>query len=97
MELWKRTYKCEKCDNELDRVRDLLKQGVDVNVKDRNGKTALMEATRHGHADVVRLLLDKGSDVNAKDNEGRSPLDLATAGDYTEIVELLQKHIAGRE
>lgn len=46
----------------LDKVKQLLDQGVDVNTRDGYGRTALMEASREGHAALVSLLLARGAD-----------------------------------
>ena len=35
---------------------------------DQSGRTAVMEASLHGHANVVRMLMDSGANVNATDN-----------------------------
>src|SRR4030042_2013853 len=43
----------------------LIEHGVDVNLKDNDGMTALMWAAREGHTDAVAMLIDKGSDVNS--------------------------------
>ena len=42
-------------EGDLDRVRELLRAGVDVDEKD--GYKLLMWASTKGHSDVVRLLL----------------------------------------
>ena len=39
--------------------------GVDVNVRDLNGRNALMYATLGGHTKVAELLITIGADVNA--------------------------------
>lgn len=49
-----------------DMVKLLIAKGLDVNAKDKYGRTALMCAARGGHAEIMRLLLDSGADVNAK-------------------------------
>ncbi|MBI4024646.1 MAG: ankyrin repeat domain-containing protein [Verrucomicrobia bacterium] len=51
---------------DVNRVKLLLEQGVDVNaVSRRVGATALMLAAGRGQIEVVRLLLDKGADLEA--------------------------------
>ncbi len=45
-------------DNNVARVKDLIAQGVDINAKDKNGRSALIWASSLGNADVVKLLLD---------------------------------------
>lgn len=47
---------------------------VDVDTRDRNGRTALYAAAWGGHVEVVRGLLDARADLNARDREERTPL-----------------------
>ena len=61
----------------VDRVRDLLDRGADVNVRNHKGQTALHCAAKAGFTDVVALLLDRGADLNATDDDGRTPLAAA--------------------
>jgi ankyrin repeat protein len=44
----------------------LLDSVIDVNAKDWNGATALMNASALGHIDVVNALLANGADANAR-------------------------------
>lgn len=41
-------------------VKLLLSCGTDVNAQDREGSTALMCASEHGHTHIARLLLETG-------------------------------------
>ncbi|KAK7059179.1 hypothetical protein VNI00_001806 [Paramarasmius palmivorus] len=43
---------------------------IDINGKDDNGATALVEAVKNGHVEVVRVLLDKGADPNLPSSQG---------------------------
>ena len=68
-----------------------LESGLfDVNMKDNDGKTALMYAVDRGDYNTVKLLLDNGADVNMKYNYGRTALMYAVdRGDYNTIKLLL--------
>ena len=41
----------------LAKVRALLQKGADANARDKNGSTALVEASTYGQLEVVRELL----------------------------------------
>ena len=63
-------------------VKLLLDTGeVDVNWKDKDGRTPLSWAAEKGCETIVKLLLDTGKvDVDWKDRDGRTPLSWATGG-----------------
>ena len=55
-----------------DMVEFILSYHVDVNAKDKEGKTPLHYAAMgNGHKDVAELLLANGAEVDARDNEWR--------------------------
>ncbi|MCP4370085.1 MAG: hypothetical protein GY797_18515 [Deltaproteobacteria bacterium] len=72
-------------------VYQLLKNGADVNVKDRKSMTPLHYASLKGHIEVVRILLENGADINARDKKGRIPQELALAKKRIEVLALLKK------
>ena len=59
------------------RVRELIEQGADVNVRNRKGQSALHCAAKAGFVDIVALLLDHGAHVDAEDGAGETPLATA--------------------
>jgi ankyrin repeat protein len=71
---------------ELERIRDLIKEGVDVDSKDSHGQTALMVAARKGHTDVVRFLVQSGAELNVAAKYNLTALMLAVINGHTEIV-----------
>ncbi len=50
----------------LEEAETLLKDGADVEVRDRDGWSLLHYACFHNHVSIVRFLLEHGTDVNAK-------------------------------
>lgn len=48
-------------------IKLLIDKGANVNIEDRNGKTALFWACQNGYLDIVNLLIDKGANVNVRD------------------------------
>ncbi|MEH6942999.1 ankyrin repeat domain-containing protein [Bacillus sp. JJ722] len=78
--------KTEKKDAEA--VSKLLKEGVDINAKDNQGRTALMIATYNNDQTTAKVLIDAGADVNIQDNMKNTPFLYAGAEGYLEILKL---------
>ena len=53
---------------DLERVRELLAQGHDVNGSDDEHETPLHIAARSDHLDIARCLVDHGADLNEHNN-----------------------------
>ncbi len=51
-------------------IRQLIKEGVNVNCKDSYGNTPLMYASEYGCINVVEMLVKAGADVNARNFKG---------------------------
>ncbi|RWW71418.1 hypothetical protein BHE74_00020838 [Ensete ventricosum] len=58
------------CQGDARGVEDLLKDGLDVNSIDLDGRTALHIAACEGHVDVVSLLLSWRANIDARDRWG---------------------------
>jgi ankyrin repeat protein len=74
---------------DLVKVRQLLEQGVNINIRGNHQYTPLHEAAESGHSEVVKLLLEKGADVNAKTEYRQTPLHRAAGWGRTEVADLL--------
>ena len=72
------------------RVRELIDQGADVNVRNHKGQTALHCAAKAGFIDIVALLLDRGADVDAEDHIGETPLATALRSTVKDKAKLLR-------
>ncbi|XP_076326636.1 uncharacterized protein LOC143233810 isoform X2 [Tachypleus tridentatus] len=73
----------------VNRVKELLTEGVNPNVKDNAGWTPLHEACNHGHKQIVELLLDYGAFINVPGLDNDTPLHDSVNNMRLEIVELL--------
>ncbi|KAF5823154.1 putative protein kinase TKL-Pl-5 family [Helianthus annuus] len=58
------------CKGDVQGVKDLLDEGVDVNSIDLDGRTALHIAACEGHVEVVQLLLTRKANIDARDRWG---------------------------
>lgn len=75
----------------LDKVKELLKNGVNPNSKDDESFTALMRAARNNDLDMFKELIKYGADTNAKNRNGYTALIYALTGDSLEIFKELFK------
>lgn len=55
----------------------LIKEGADINIKNKLGETLLHEVAKGGNADIVEILLSYGLEVDAKNKRGETPLIMA--------------------
>jgi len=70
-------------------MRNLLRNGADVDARDKHGRTPLHAAVGSGGKVGVGLLLDAGARVNARDNDGETPLHWAIRSGAAEAVDAL--------
>ena len=70
-------------------VKNLLKDGVDVNVKDPEGYTALILAAGYGYLDILELLLLEGADINGKGRSDYTALMLTAIAGTTDATRFL--------
>lgn len=55
-------------------INEFLKHGFPVDIKNKDGYTALMMASYYGHEDIVTTLLNQGADRCLRDNKGNTAL-----------------------
>ncbi len=61
----------------IEKARDLIKAGIDVNARNMAGDTALMWATLSNNKNMVELLLNAVADVSLVSDGGKTALDFA--------------------
>ena len=72
-------------------VQQLLKAGVNVNVRTNDGQTPLMMASAKGYSDLAKVLLDGGADANIVNAAGSTALKIALEHGYTRTAEILRE------
>lgn len=58
-------------------LRELLSEGVDVDMSDSDGRTALMSSCENSNEEILRVLLASGADLGKEDEEGSTALHKA--------------------
>jgi ankyrin repeat protein len=76
-------------DQKLAVLKVLLDVGADINGRDVNKGTALMNAVEKGHKKVVRYLLIRGAYAQAETRSGKSALSIARAKGMDDVADLL--------
>ncbi|MEM6850792.1 MAG: glutaminase A [Pseudomonadota bacterium] len=81
---------------DVNEVRRLIAQGVNLNEPDYDGRTALHLAASDGRLAMARYLIRHGAGVDCADRWGNTPLDDARAAGHADIVDAITAHIEGR-
>ena len=70
-------------------LQSLCGRYADINMRTREGRTALHLAASNGHVPTARFLLQTGADMNLVDNNGITALRLAAENGHLRAVKLL--------
>jgi ankyrin repeat protein/CHAT domain-containing protein len=77
-------------DNDLESVRNVLANGIDINKPDTSGWTALHYAADYGNHEIVKYLLYQGAEPDPRLEEtGETPLMLAAKNGHFRSCEIL--------
>ncbi|ECG8590104.1 ankyrin repeat domain-containing protein [Salmonella enterica subsp. salamae] len=77
---------------DIEKVRELIKLGVDIDARGDLGYTALHHAVYQGYVDIVRLLLESGSNIYLETELGNSVFDLAIMVERYDIHKILSDY-----
>jgi glutaminase len=77
-------------EGDLNGIRRLLVEGVDLDEADYDGRTALHLAASEGQAHVVEYFIARGASLRPVDRWGHTPVDDARRAGHTGIVGLLE-------
>ncbi len=81
-------------DGKIATVKEAVNSGISINVRDQDGKNALMMAAFNGHTQIVNELLDNGIEINEVDSLGRTALMYGATGAFSETIRVLLDHNA---
>jgi ankyrin repeat protein len=86
---------------DIDKVKEFLNQGFDIDAKAESGSAALHIAAQNGYVELVDFLIAKNADVNLITDDGLTALHFAAQRGYTKIAASLIKakidvNISGR-
>ena len=77
------------CTHTTEPLQLLLEVGVQVNMRDKRGWTALHHACAYGTYESTEMLLNAGADVNQRDNDGFEPIHSAAQFNDAKVLNLL--------
>jgi len=76
-------------EGDINKVKDLLAKGVDVNAMGENGETPLLAAVNSGKIDMTALLLSYGANIEARNFQNSTPLIIASQYGHSAITAML--------
>ena len=72
-------------------IEALLEAGIDLELTDQEGNTALHKAASTGNTEILNTLIKKGANIHATNNNGDTPLHLAIRKGNMEAARLLMR------
>lgn len=79
-------------ENNLKKVMELIDEGIDINIVDEDGLSALHWACDRGYLQIVEYLISKNANVNIEDSDGSTPLHYAISSESYDCASYLIRH-----
>lgn len=79
-------------EQDITRLEQNIKRGVDINEKDGYGFTPLILAAYYNYGPLVKYLCENGANINAQNNDGWSALLYAVNYGYDDTFNILMQH-----
>jgi len=77
-------------------VEELLDRGADLNLRSKNGQTALMLAIGEGKSEIAQLLIHRGADLSPVDALGMTAKKYAELFKQGETLALIEDRLKER-
>lgn len=91
-------HKAVSSGNVAQLIKVIMKDSVDVNAKDKKGRTALHVACKRGSKRLTTYLIRfKGADMRVRDMDGKTPLELTPPRSMRDMTLLFSKEEARRQ
>ena len=74
----------------VERCKELIDDGADIETRDDKGMTPLMWASANFRTKILQLLIDRGANAHAQDNDGLSAVDHAQKKKHKPAVLMLK-------
>jgi len=74
---------------DLDAIKCFIDAGIDLNIKNKNGYTALILAAKHNNLEMAKLLISKGANLNVQSKLGWTALMYAAYARFIDMTKLL--------
>ena len=74
---------------DIDTIKGMIANGVDLDISDVKGRTALMAASLKGQLEIVKFLVQSGAKVESASTDGLTAIDLARKAGNTDIIRYL--------
>jgi ankyrin repeat protein len=79
---------------DIDTVRQLALDGVEINGQSPNGTTALIAAVKNGQKETAFELIELGADISLADSEGLTAIEWAKKKGQAMIVQGLEQRLS---
>jgi len=63
--------------NDMSLLKFLVRNNIDVNIKNEDGNTPLIEAIKCGSLEIVNYLIENGANCNEINNQGKSVYEIS--------------------
>ncbi|WP_099075504.1 ankyrin repeat domain-containing protein [Proteus alimentorum] len=74
---------------QLEILKNCLEKGVDINITNRQGRTAIVNASLNKHYDCVSFLINAGADINKQDQTCFNPFLLSCLNNDLTLLRLV--------